>query len=95
MDLKLVDKVDIDTSIINIDPVVDGDFSYEDLNSLDEMNEEIYKRRLLDTLSIGFGMQISNDIKSYLSDIFDVDPRLPDLYRKILLLIHFFLGLSK
>ena len=91
MDLKLVDKVDIDTSVINIDPVVDGDFSYEDLNSLDDMNEEIYKRRLLDILSIGFGMQISNDIKSYLSDIFDVDPRLPDLYRKILLLNEYLL----
>ena len=83
LNLKLVDKVEIDTSIINIEPISD-DLTYDDLN--ENLNDEISKRRILDVLSLGFGMQISNNIKSYLSDIFDVDSRLPDLYKKIMVL---------
>ena len=46
---------------------------------------------MLDVLSMGAGMQVSSSIKSYLSDIYDIEPKLPDLYRKILALNNYLL----
>ena len=92
MNLKLVDKVDIDTSVINIDPVInEDDIEYDDLKSIETIKDEVYKRRLLNVLSLGFGMQTSADIKSYLSDIYDINPKLPELYNKILTLNNYLL----
>ena len=85
IDFQLVEKVDIDTETINLDPIKD-EIEYDDLNQLERLHDEIYKRRMLDVLSMGAGMCFSSNIKSYLDDIYDIEPKLVDLYRKIITL---------
>ena len=93
IDFRLVDEVEIDTNVIKLDPVYgeDDEIEYDDLIQAETVRDEIYKRRMLDVLSMGAGMQVSSNIKSYLSDIYDIEPKLPDLYRKILALNNYLL----
>ena len=81
----------IEDSNVNVEPLDDVDIDYDDLRDIEDLNGEVSKRRLLNSLSMGAGMQISSDIKSYLSDIYDINPILPDLYRKIIALTNYLL----
>ena len=94
VDFKLVDKVDTNKFSINVDSLNNDDDSaieYEDLRQIESEYDEINKRRMLNVLSMGAGMQVSSDIKSYLTDIYDINPKLPDLYRKIIALNNYLL----
>jgi len=86
LDLKLVDNVDMDGEVIQLDPIYDEEAEYEDIIEANSIKDEIYKRRMLNVLSMGAGMKISSNIKSYISDIYDINPQLCDLYRKIIAL---------
>ena len=92
MELNLVETVDLSSPSIILDPV-DGDdeLEFEDINQAESLKDEVYKRRMLDVLSMGAGMQFSSNIKSYMKEIYDVDPNLLDLYRKILALNNYLL----
>lgn len=85
LSFKLVDKVDTNRSSVILDPV-DGDdeFEFADLIDAKSIKGEVYKRRLLDALVMGTSMRFSSDIKSYISEIYEIDPKLADLYKKIL-----------
>lgn len=90
--LSLVNEVDLSGSSIILDPVDgDEDLEFEDIQQAESLKGEVYKRRMLDVLSMGAGMQISSDIKSYMQEIYDIDPNLLDLYRKILALNNYLL----
>lgn len=93
IDFRLVDEVDLEKQSINLDPVYgdDEDIEYEDLIQAESIRDEVHKRRMLNVLSMGAGMQVSSDIKSYLSDIYDINPKLADLYRKIIALNNYLL----
>lgn len=94
VDFQLVDKVDTNKFSINVDSLSDEDndtIEYEDLKQVESAYEEINKRRMLNVLSMGAGMQVSSNIKSYLNDIYDINPKLPDLYRKIIALNNYLL----
>ena len=93
VEFTLVDEVDINTDVIKLDPVYgeDDEIEYEDLVEVETVKDEVYKRRMLDVLSMGAGIQVSSNIKSYLSDIYDIEPKLADLYRKILALNNYLL----
>ena len=92
IDFRLVDDVDLDTQIIKLDPVQDeNDFEYEDLKQVETVKDEVNKRRMLNVLSMGAGIQVSSNIKSYLSEIYDINPKLSDLYRKIIALNNYLL----
>ena len=87
MIFSLVDKVDTGKDSVILDPV-DGDdeLEFADIVDAQSVKAEVYKRRLLDALVMGASMRFSANIKSYISDIYELDPKLPDLYRKILAL---------
>ena len=87
MELSLVDSVDLNSSSIKLDPA-DGDefIEYEDVLDAESIKGEVYKRRLIDAISMGAGMKISSSIKDYMKDIYEINPSLIDLYRKILAL---------
>ncbi len=76
---------DLSDNNISIEPN-DIDIEFDNINDIEELKNEVSKKRLLNCISMGMGMCVSSYIKSYLSEIYDVDPRLPDLYRKILAL---------
>ena len=87
MELSLVDDVDLSSSSIKLDPA-DGDefIEYEDVLDAESIKDEVYKRRLIDAMSMGAGMKISSNIKDYMKEIYEINPTLIDLYRKILAL---------
>lgn len=92
IDFRLVDEVDLDTQIIKLDPVQDeNDFEYDNLEQIETVKDEVNKRRMLNVLSMGAGIQVSSNIKSYLSEIYDINPKLSDLYRKIIALNNYLL----
>ena len=87
MELSLVDDVDLSSSSIKLDPA-DGDefIEYEDVLDAESIKDEVYKRRLIDAISMGAGMKISSNIKDYMKEIYEINPSLINLYRKILAL---------
>ena len=87
MELSLVDNVDLSSSSIKLDPA-DGDefIEYEDVLDAESIKDEVYKRRLIDAISMGAGMKISSSIKDYMEGIYEINPALINLYRKILAL---------
>ena len=87
MELSLVDNVDLSSSSIKLDPA-DGDefIEYEDVLDAESIKDEVYKRRLIDAMSMGAGMKISSNIKDYMEEIYEINPALINLYRKILAL---------
>lgn len=87
MELSLVNAVDLSSQAIKLDPA-DGDefMEYEDIADAESIKDEVYKRRLIDAISMGAGMKISANIKDYMKEIYEINPKLIDLYRKILAL---------
>ena len=85
LSFKLVDKVDTGRDSIILDPI-DGDdeLEFADIIDAQSIKGEVYKRRLLDSLIMGASMRLSSDIKSYIREIYEIDPDLAQLYKKIL-----------
>lgn len=87
MQLDLVEEVSIDGNAIQLDPIkVSSDAEYDSLDVIKKIRREVGKRRVLNVLAMGAGMQISSNIKSYVADIYEINPKLPELYRKIIAL---------
>ncbi len=90
--ISLCEKVDTSRTSIILDPI-DGDdeFEFADIVDAESIKSEVYKRRLLDVLIMGASLKLTSSIKDYVSDIYELDPVLPDLYRKILALNQYLL----
>lgn len=79
--MKLVD--DIDTSNIRMTPESEPDFTFSDINSMHRITDEIYKRRLINSIIAGVSAYYGNNVKMYLSELYSINPELPLLYDKI------------
>ena len=79
--MELVKSVDI-TDVRKL-PEPTEDFSFEDTDEMDKVTEMIYQRRFMNALVCGASFVYSSVIQKYLSDIFDLDPELPAIYKKI------------
>lgn len=91
------DTITIETNLVNaienaddISPVepFDGDVEFEtaDLDDLSSIDAEVAKRHFLNALNMGAGMSISENIRGYIEDLYDIDSRLPQLYKEALAL---------
>lgn len=80
MDIKIVDK--IDTPSERLIPEKTTDFSFDDINDMNSLTDEIYKRRLLNALVAGAAMYYTNNIGTYVRELFEIDSDLPSLYKK-------------
>lgn len=91
------DKITIETELVreienadDISPVepFDGDVEFEtaDINDLSSVDVEVSKRHFLNAINMGAGMSISENIRGYLEDLYDIDSRLPQLYKEALAL---------
>jgi hypothetical protein len=86
------DTIDIDACIVNnIDvkqqrmvPEDTVDFSFDSISDMNYLTDEVYKRRMLNSLIYGASMYYSNNVELYLSDLYKINPELPLLYTKIL-----------
>ena len=82
---KLCDKIENKNNLLRITPEEIEDIEFDDIIEMENVSSEVYKRRLIDSLNIGAAMYYAkNSSKYYLSDIFELDNKLPELYSKII-----------
>lgn len=74
----------IDTSKQRMIPEKTDDFEFESIAEMRQLSNEVYKRRFINALVSGAALYYANDIKSYLSDLFSIDPEIAALYAKII-----------
>ena len=83
IEMHIVDKVD--TSVERMFPEkTSDDFSFDDIDDMNYLTDEIYKRRILDSLVTGAGMYYMNFIGNYVKEIFEINSDLPSLYKKMI-----------
>lgn len=82
---KLVDSVDLKKSY-RIMPEDDGnnEYEFEDLEDINNSNDVILKRRIINSLIQGASYSIMKDYELYVGKIYKTDKSLLDLYDKII-----------
>ena len=78
---KLVDKCDM--SKYRMTPEATPDFSFEDIDEMKYLTDEIYKRRMVDALVAGASMYYGSNIEYYIREIYKINPELIRLYTEI------------
>jgi len=76
----LTDKIDINQPIVPKDILED---EFEDVDHIDNLTNEIMKRRLIDSLVQGACVRLSSNYEKILNKIYTLDQRLPELYYNI------------
>ena len=80
----LCDEVDLNRNSIILDPLDnDGDVEFVNVDDAMSIKGEVYKRRLLNALSMGAAIRMA-DIESLSEEINQLNPKLTDLYNKII-----------
>ena len=82
LNMELVDN--IDTSDNKLLPEKTVDFSFDDIEDMHNLTDEIYKRRMLNSLVQGASLYYMNYIMNYIREIFEINSDLPSLYMKLL-----------
>lgn len=82
LDAKLVSEVNTDNQ--RLLPEKTDDFSFDSIDDMNHLSDEIYKRRMLDSLVVGAAIYYSNNISLYIKELFEIDSELPSLYKKIM-----------
>ena len=90
--VKLSNNIDLEKQSINLDPI-DGDneIEFNSLNDAISLKQEVYKRRLLDCLCMGAAMKLSDCLETFSEEIEKINPKLLDLYEKIIALNNYLL----
>lgn len=81
IECKLVNKVD--SSRERLIPEKTVDFSFDSIDDMHYLTGEIYKRRVLNALIMGASLYYAKHFKTYFQKVFDIEPELPLLYKKI------------
>lgn len=81
IDMKLVDKVDVKQERLVPEKV---DYSFEDIDDINSLSAEIYKRRLLNAVIVGASMFYGEMVDSYKKELSHINKRLIYLYKKIM-----------
>lgn len=63
--------------------------TFIDINHMNALSDEVYKRRLIDALITGAAMSYSRIKKEYIGDLYEMNPRLPKLYRDIVKMMNY------
>lgn len=92
IDCQLDNNIDSE-SIYSMDNNIK--FEFNDINHINNLNNYIYKRRLLNVLIEGISKEYLNKFDYYIADIFRLNPSLPELYTKITTLYDYYLFINK
>lgn len=65
-------------------PEEDENYSFEDIEDMTNLSAEIYKRRMLNALVEGASESLAYNVGAYVQNLFDINPSLPALYKKII-----------
>lgn len=87
IEARLVSKIEGGDAISPVEPF-DGDVNFEaaDVEDLSSVDAEVAKRYFLNTFNMGAGMKMSENVRGYIEDLYDIDSRLPQLYKEALAL---------
>lgn len=85
--VSLKDDISANSSVINLDPIDgDDDMEFSDISDAKELREEVLKRRFLDAVCMGAGMEISSATELFSKAIEKIDPDLITIYQRIIAL---------
>ena len=84
---EIVDKVDM--SGLRSLPEDSTDYTFDSIADMRSMTNEVYKRRFMNALVCGAAFELANDVQSYLSNVFKIDPELPSIYKRMIDLNNF------
>lgn len=62
----------------------DSEIEFDDIKHRKGLVDEVKKRRVINALMTGGAVRAAANIRKYVADIYELEPKLPDLYRKIL-----------
>ncbi len=82
LNIKIVPKITKSKINTPLSPKKTDGFEYDSINKMNEIEEYIYKRRFLNSLVQGCSNFYSQKISLFMSDIYEVNPSLPELYEK-------------
>lgn len=83
---------DIANTTLNVRVQAESDdFEYEDIKHKRNLTMEVHKRTLLNALMSGGALRFASNIKKYIADIYELNPKLPELYRNIIALNEYML----
>lgn len=78
----LVDACDM--SKYRMTPEPTPDFAFEDIEEMRYLNDEIYKRRMINALISGASVYYGTNIEYYIQEIYKINPKLVGLYEEII-----------
>lgn len=94
IEISLVDNVDLGSESIILDPN-DANFEFDDITQARATRAEVYKRRILDSLSMGAGLFISDNMnETIIQQVSEINNELPTLYSQITALNNYVLFLK-
>jgi hypothetical protein len=79
---SLVDRVDLTNK--RKTPEKSDDVEFNHTQEMEELNKEVYKRRLINSLIQGASLKYSSEVKNYIDDIYELNYDLPKIYEKII-----------
>ena len=91
--MKLVDNIDVKDERLVPEKTVN--YTFDDIDDMNQLTDEVYKRRMLDSLVSGASIVYSEKMKYYLQGLFEINDELPSLYKKIFELNSILLYLEK
>ena len=84
----LTDSISPKSIRANVKPV-STDMTFIDINHMNTLSDEVYKRRLIDAIITGAAMNYSKIKKEYIGDLYEMNPKLPKLYRDIIKIMNY------
>ena len=80
--VSLVDSVDSTNQRLTPEECVD--FTFDNINDMNFLTDEIHKRRVLNALITGAALDYAGRVSSYIKDLFEINPDLPSNYKRIM-----------
>jgi hypothetical protein len=81
--VSLCDDVDMNRNSFIVDPNIETS-EFDSVKNAISIRGEVYKRRMLNVLCTGAAMRISENFDNFVDEINDINPKLIDLYNKII-----------
>ncbi|MBR4624203.1 MAG: hypothetical protein IKO56_01540 [Alphaproteobacteria bacterium] len=72
-----------DMSKYRMTPESTPDFSFNDIDEMKYLSDEIYKRRMVNALITGASMYYGTNIEYYIREVYKINPKLVSLYTEI------------
>lgn len=67
----------------SLTPSTDDDYEYDDVDKMEYLNDEVLKRRLINSLIQGSATRISQNYQNILGELYNINPKLIELYHNI------------